>query len=373
MKFAASYSGGKESALAVHTAIQQGHNPIALITTYNIDADRSHFHGLSEEVLTRVSNALGIPLWLVKTTGAEYQQNFEAALRKAKDHGAEACVFGDIDIEGHIKWCSDRCETVGLIPLFPLLGQSRKDVVYKFIDSGFVANLTVINTDYLSEDFLGQQLTRDLAQRIAATGADICGESGEYHTFVSDGPIFKHPICFALGEKAEKDNYAMIPVIKTKYESCCPICENGNELYCDFSILVDEIACTIGLLRSHIRDTSLQDELQCICKIVYNLSTCFRDSMTLTMDDFYQLENFTLQHKKFMPNPPSVVLPMGSQAASVSHILRVKCKAMVRLLCKHGFDNTAPLLQDFTNLLSGYFYYLAFRLNKLEGVEEIKY
>lgn len=213
MKFVTSYSGGKESALAVHRAMKQGHEPVALITTYNTDADRSHFHGLSEEILESVSKSLSIPIWLVKTSGEEYTANFEKALHKAKKQGAEACVFGDIDIEGHIEWCSERCENAGLEPLFPLKGESRKAVVYEFIDSGFVANITTVNTEYLSDEFVGQLLTREVADRIEAQGADICGEHGEYHTFVSAGPIFKHPVSFTLGEKFIRDGYAMLPVL----------------------------------------------------------------------------------------------------------------------------------------------------------------
>jgi len=212
MKFVASYSGGKESALALYRAIKQGHEPIALITTYTIDDDRSHFHGLSEEVLESVSKSLDIPLWLVKTSGEEYLQNFEKALRRAKEQGAEGCVFGDIDIDGHLKWCGDRCENVGLEALFPLRGERRSDVVYEFIDSGFVANISIVNTEKLADEFLGQQLTKDVAEAIAAQGADICGENGEYHTVVTDGPIFKRPVGFSFGEKVVRDNYAMLPV-----------------------------------------------------------------------------------------------------------------------------------------------------------------
>jgi len=212
MKFVASYSGGKESALAVYRAIEQGHIPVALITTYNTDMGRSHFHGLSQPVLENVSDALGIPLMLIKTSGADYMQNFEKALLGAKALGAEGCVFGDIDIEGHRQWCSQRCENAGLEPLFPLWGERRKKIVHEFIDSGFVANIAVVNTNHLGDDFLGERLTREVAARIEAQGADICGENGEYHTFVSAGPIFSQPVRFSFGEKVVQNEYAILPV-----------------------------------------------------------------------------------------------------------------------------------------------------------------
>lgn len=216
MKFAASYSGGKESNLAIHKAVLQGHEPIALITTFTTDADRSHSHGLSEEVLGSVSDALGIPLWLVKTSGEEYALNFERALQRAMDNGAEACVFGDVDIEGHLAWCTERCEAVGIKAMFPLWGKSRREVVYDLVDSGFVANIATVNTEHLHDDILGKRLTKDLAEEIAEQGACICGENGEYHTFVSSGPTFKYPVEFYFGEKAQSGHYTMLPVINGK-------------------------------------------------------------------------------------------------------------------------------------------------------------
>jgi uncharacterized protein (TIGR00290 family) len=209
MKFAASYSGGKESALALHRATRQGHTPVLLITTFNVDKNHSYFHGINEAILNRVSDSLGIPSLLVKTKDDDYTQNFEKALTHAKALGAQACVFGDIDIEEHRNWCSERCEKVDLEPLFPLWGESRKSIVYEFIDSGFIANISVVNTKYLNDSFLGQQLTRETANRISGEGADICGENGEYHTFVSAGPIFRQPVRFSLGEKIIKNEYAL--------------------------------------------------------------------------------------------------------------------------------------------------------------------
>lgn len=379
MKVAVSYSGGKDSALAMYRVIKQGNEPIALITTYNTEAKRSHFHGLTEEVLERVSKALNIPLWLIKTSGKEYAQNFEKALTRAKKLGAEACVFGDIDIEGHFNWCAERCKNVCMEAMFPLWGETRKDTVYEVIDSGFVANISIVNTKHLSDDFLGQRLTKDVADRIEAQGADICGENGEYHTFVSAGPIFKKPVEFSFGAKSVNDGYAMLPVLgiyRSKYEACPILCEKGKDIICDFAILADEIASMTGLLRSFIYEEELREELRFVCDIIYNLSPSLRLSPVLTEEEFQKLEQITLLHKKDAIRPSGLfVLPMGCQSASISHVLRAKCKALVRLLCKHNYSGNKVdnLLYDFANLLSGYFYYLAFKLNAFEGVKEIPY
>jgi len=211
-KFVASYSGGKDSVLAIYKTVLQGMIPLALITTFNTDKKRSYFHGIPEPVLNSISNSVGVPVWYVKTNGDKYIENFEMKLRSAKEQGAETCVFGDIDIEGHLKWCTERCENAGIEPLFPLYGKSRESVVNDFIESGFTAHLTIIDTSRITEDLLGKQLTKETLKEIKAQGADICGENGEYHTFVSDGPIFKKPVDYSFGERIMENSYAILPL-----------------------------------------------------------------------------------------------------------------------------------------------------------------
>ena len=212
-KFVASYSGGKDSVLAVYRAIRQGMIPLALITTFNAEQNLTWFHGIPETVLENAAKAIGLPIWLIKTNSDKYAEDFEAALRSASEQGAQACVFGDIDIDEHIKWCTDRCEKAGIEPVFPLYGHSRKSVVNDFIDNGFTAHFTIIDTTKIKGDFPGKPLTKKILQEIEAQGADICGENGEYHTFVSDGPIFKEPVKFAFGEQIIIEGRLILPVI----------------------------------------------------------------------------------------------------------------------------------------------------------------
>ena len=211
-KFVASYSGGKDGAFAIYKAMERGMVPLALITTFNEEQNRSWFHRVPEAVLEDAADSIGVPLRLIKTVGDDYETNFEAALRDAKEKGADACVFGDIDIEEHIGWCSKRCANAGIEPLFPLYGQSRENVVNGFIESGFTAYITIINTDKLSGDLLGKRFTKEAVSEIKAQGADICGENGEYHTFVIDGPIYRRPVAFSFGEGFMKDKRVYLPV-----------------------------------------------------------------------------------------------------------------------------------------------------------------
>ena len=210
--FVASYSGGKDSVLAIYRAVNAGLRPHSLITTHNVDERRSWFHGMTEELLLNVSASLDIPITLVKTTGAQYRESFEKALSDAMAKGAEVCVFGDIDIEGHLQWCTERCDEVGLIPYFPLLKEDRKKVVYEFIDAGFSAIIKIVDTSRMPGEFLGQTLSREVVDEIEKSGADICGENGEYHTFVYDGPLFSKRVQFSIVERLVRDKFVVLNI-----------------------------------------------------------------------------------------------------------------------------------------------------------------
>jgi len=212
MKFAMSYSCGKDSALALHKMIQSGHEPVCIIVTFNKDAGRSWFHGADDELLGEVSRALGLPLITARCSGEEYQSAFENALRQAKKLGAQCVAFGDIDIEGHLSWNRERCSAAELECLMPLWGMARADAVSELLAAGFTAHIKSIDKQYLDTSFLGEALSEPVIVRIAATGADICGENGEYHTFVSDGPIFRHAVPVEFGEIIDLGTHAVIDI-----------------------------------------------------------------------------------------------------------------------------------------------------------------
>jgi len=213
-KFVASYSGGKDSILAIYRAIKLGMKPVSLIITYNTDMERSWFHGIPIDLLNEVSASLDIPIKLIKTTGKDYAANFERELKAQKENGAEVCVFGDIDIEEHLQWCRARCDAAGIEAFFPLWREERKALVNEFIESGFIANICIVDTDRLSEKYLGMTLSHETVSSIVADGADACGENGEYHTFVSNGPLFKTPVSFRYGELVREGRYAILPLMR---------------------------------------------------------------------------------------------------------------------------------------------------------------
>lgn len=196
-KFVVSYSCGKDSTLALYRMIKEGYTPVALFTTVNKKASRSWFHGVPKELLDEVSKSLNIPIHLVECEGEEYKDAFTKFLIKVKEElGVEACVFGDIDLEAHRKWCTERCNEAKIEAIFPLWLENREKLTYEFIDSGFKTVIKNVRLDSLTTDFLGKQLTREVVQDIIKTGSDACGENGEYHTFVFDGPIFNFKVNF---------------------------------------------------------------------------------------------------------------------------------------------------------------------------------
>ncbi|MGL4403941.1 MAG: diphthine--ammonia ligase [Fusobacteriaceae bacterium] len=213
-KFIVSYSCGKDSTLALYRMIKAGFEPSGLLVTMNSKEGKSWFHGISADLLQRYSDALGIPLIPIYIKeGEDYGNCFQKALSEAKNIGIDTCVFGDIDIEDHRKWCTERCEAVGIGAHFPLWQENRESLVHEFIDSGFQAMIKVVNLDWLPLKFLEKTLTKEVVDSIKNYGADPCGENGEYHTFVYDGPIFKKPIPFKIGDRTiQHEKYGILNI-----------------------------------------------------------------------------------------------------------------------------------------------------------------
>ena len=211
-KFVMSFSGGKDSVLALYKMIQMGHEPVALLTTIKKYQEESWTHGLSKDLLQRISASLSIPLMLIECDASEYEIKFEEALLRAKYNGATMCVFGDIDIEAHKQWDLDRCKNVGIKAELPLWKKSREDLVYEFIDSGFTTIINKVNLKYMEIEFLGKELNKLTVDDIKSRGVDVCGENGEYHTFVIDGPLFKNRVKFINEDIIHDINYGYLVI-----------------------------------------------------------------------------------------------------------------------------------------------------------------
>ena len=207
MKVVASWSGGKDSAYAYYLAKQQGHKVLSLLTMM-MSEEKSNFHMIPTDIIDTQAQAIGIPL-LKKTTSAEtYENDFKAVLTEFKNKGAEGLVTGDIyEVAGHEEGWLDRiCREVGLKPVKPLWMGDTKQIYLDYLKTGLQATVMRTNRD-LSLDWLGRVLDRQFYDDILKLpGVDPCGEGGEYHTVITDGPDFKQKVALLETEKKRLDN-----------------------------------------------------------------------------------------------------------------------------------------------------------------------
>ncbi|MHA1378791.1 MAG: diphthine--ammonia ligase [Candidatus Helarchaeota archaeon] len=204
-RFFCSWSGGKDSCLSLYHAIQDGGSPVCLLNMLQEDGKRSRSHNLNIETLKKQASALGIPLLTRSTTWDEYEANFISALNELKGKGLLVGIFGDIDIQEHRDWIERVCSTVNINPRLPLWKRSRKGLLHEFIQLGFNATIIAIKEDELDKKFLGRSIDEKLLSDLEQTGIDLSGENGEYHTIVTDGPIFSFPLKIKIvGQNAHK-------------------------------------------------------------------------------------------------------------------------------------------------------------------------
>jgi uncharacterized protein (TIGR00290 family) len=203
MKVFASWSGGKESALATYKAILQGYQVSYLVNFISEDGERSRSHGIKAEVLNLQAKAIGIPLVQVRTSWEDYEENFKRVVTELKQKGIEGGVFGDIDLEEHREWVERVCAELEIEPLLPLWGIKPGDLLADFGKGGFKAMVVATR---LQESLLGRSLDETFLDEIRRLNSHPCGESGEYHTFVFDGPIFQRPLKVISGKKEKRDS-----------------------------------------------------------------------------------------------------------------------------------------------------------------------
>jgi diphthine-ammonia ligase len=203
VKLFSSWSGGKECALATYKAISQGHEVLYLLNFVSEDGERSRSHGIRARIVALQARAAGIPLVQVKTSWEDYEENFKKAVGKLRNKGIEGGVFGDTDLEEHREWVERVCSEVGIKALLPFWGTKPEELIDEFLRSKFKA---IVVATRLDETFLGKVLDETLIGQISKLGSHPCGENGEYHTFVTEGPIFRKALKVTNGQSKKMDN-----------------------------------------------------------------------------------------------------------------------------------------------------------------------
>lgn len=210
--FITSWSGGKDSALAFYRAVQQGHVPIALFTMFEEDGERSKSHGLKKQILEAQAERMGLPLVIGQADWVGYEEEFIRHLQNFKEQGIEMGVYGDIDLQDHLDWVEKVSKQAELDVLHPLWQEARRSLLEELVEEEFKAVITVVDTARVGEEFLGRAFTRELIEELEALGIDACGEEGEFHTTLVDGPIFVEPLPVEFGNIVRNGQYAMLEV-----------------------------------------------------------------------------------------------------------------------------------------------------------------
>jgi diphthine-ammonia ligase len=210
--FFSSWSGGKDSCLALHKAIGQGGSPRCLFTMFAEDNSRSRSHGLSRAIIEAQARAMSIPSRIAGAAWDGYEEVFLHHLAVLKDQGVADGIFGDIDLEPHRQWVERVCATSGITAHLPLWQTERRELLQDFIGAGFQAMIVMVDRNRLDEFFLGRRLDKGTVDDLEAAGVDACGEEGEYHSVVFDGPLFSSALQLQHNGIVRQDNYSFLQV-----------------------------------------------------------------------------------------------------------------------------------------------------------------
>jgi len=204
-----SWSGGKDSVLALFLLNREKFNVRTLITSISEEYIRVSMHGVRKELLEKQANSIGIPLITIslpkETTNEEYEKIMKREMLYFKSHRIYHVVFGDIFLEDIRKYRELNLSKIGMKAIFPLWKKDTKELAQNFINLGFMAIITSIDSKFLDGSFVGKIFDRDFIDSLPSN-VDPCGENGEFHSFVFDGPIFSYPIQFQKGEIVFREN-----------------------------------------------------------------------------------------------------------------------------------------------------------------------
>lgn len=219
MIVAASWSGGKDSCLACYKAMQEGHKVASLVNFISQQYKRVSFHGIPADLIVEQARSIGIPLLQRETTGNDYEEQFKKAISSLVEVGIEGMVFGDVYLQEHRDWVEKVCSEVGVRVLEPLWGVNTKNVYSEFVDLGFEAIVVSVKSDLIQKDWVGHNVDKKFLEYLEKSRIDSCGENGEYHTFVTDGPIFTKRIVVLDEEIISRNDHWFANILKYTVEN----------------------------------------------------------------------------------------------------------------------------------------------------------
>lgn len=202
------WSGGKESAMSFYKAKNAGMHISHLVNMVSADGQHSRTHGIGSDFLRLQSKEIGVDIIQRRTSWQSYEDEFKKLISDLKDEGITTGIFGDIDLQEHRDWVERVCREVGVKPILPLWKYEREELLHEFIGAGFKTIIVTTRSDFLGKEWLGREINEEFIGDLKAIkDVDICGEKGEYHTFVCDGPIFQNSVKIKFGKKVFRDNH----------------------------------------------------------------------------------------------------------------------------------------------------------------------
>lgn len=213
------WSSGKDAALALYKLLQTKEYEIGtLLTNLNKDFGRVSMHGLQESLLDAQAKSIGFPLekiYFPKDVSMDlYDRKMKEKMTLLKSQGYDYAAFGDIFLEDLRAYRDGKLAEVDMTGVYPLWKKNPRELIQEILGLGFKAITVCVNAKLLGPEFVGRIIDEDFIQDLP-NNVDVCGENGEFHTFVFDGPIFSKPVEFEIGEKTlrsytlhedEKDN-----------------------------------------------------------------------------------------------------------------------------------------------------------------------
>lgn len=217
-KIVFNWSGGKDSALALYKLIKsEEYHIVSLLTTINKENNKSTVHDIPLEILEQQALSLGIPLYTVLLSEdlKDHNNAMQAAIMHFKQQEVSHFAFGDIFLADVKTYRENKLLPLGINVVEPLWNQSSEEIIQEFLDSGLKTKIIVTQADKLSKDFVGKDLSQELID-IFPKDVDVCGENGEYHTLVYDGPVFRFPITFEIKDIVKQSYDITLNTLETQ-------------------------------------------------------------------------------------------------------------------------------------------------------------
>jgi len=211
--YLSSWSGGKDSCLACYRALQSGYKIASLVNFISREYKRVRFHGTDSRLIQVQSEFLGIPLCQKMTSPDDYEPAFKTAVAGFKPLGIKGMVFGDLYVDEHRQWVERVCGELGIEALEPLWKIDTEKIINDFISEGFEAVIVSAQKKAVDRGWIGRTVDRGFLEYLKTKPeVDICGEKGEYHTFVVGGPLFKGRIDITQSQVIERDGYWFLDI-----------------------------------------------------------------------------------------------------------------------------------------------------------------